>query len=161
MAPLGQNPLISQAFQSLARQGTSTHRRSQPPRCPAVGDGNPWEPFLRKSGKLCWIDDRIGWFRRLQLLMHEKLLTCSMVLGMCWSLLSYTNHVSMVCLANLAQSPREISPAVPMECAEHPIATPRTRGEDLLGQVLLLIRTQPLSTSQGVSHCDSSRCVSP
>ena len=28
-------------------------------------------------------------------------------------------------------SPKEISPAVPMECAEHPIATPRTKGEDL------------------------------
>ena len=29
------------------------------------------------------------------------------------------------------RSPKEISPAVPMECAEHPIATPRTKGEDL------------------------------
>eukprot|EP00438_Fugacium_kawagutii_P028199 Skav200368 [mRNA] locus=scaffold2518:234373:234666:+ [translate_table: standard] len=39
-------------------------------------------------------------------------------------------HMDAPEMAAASVSPREMSPAVPMECAEHPMATPRTKGED-------------------------------
>mmetsp|Transcript_48195 Transcript_48195/g.90219 ORF Transcript_48195/g.90219 Transcript_48195/m.90219 type:complete len:231 (+) Transcript_48195:3-695(+) len=39
-------------------------------------------------------------------------------------------HIEAPEIAAASVSPMEIRPAVPMECAEHPIETPRTSGED-------------------------------
>lgn len=61
--------------------------------------------------------------------------SCSCILN-CFVLDGYEtchSQTSWHCQKNIPffRSPKEISPAVPMECAEHPIATPRTKGEDL------------------------------